>query len=145
MLWRVVVPFTAVVVVVIVAILLLSQGDAAEVRAVYDDMLDAAVKYDADRLVATIDPDYRFGEEDHDGIVERIRVNVKPDHYTGVTEVENPEIDVVGDSATIDAKLRALIAPYPFPVTLRITVHLKRRPEGWKVTGIEVHRSGSKE
>lgn len=142
-LWRIAIPFVAIVLIGVVGILWLTAGEEAEVRRVYAEMLDAGRRYDAERLVDALSVRYNYEEVNYSAMVDRIRAAVQPGRYSNLTEIEGPTITAIGDGATIEAHLRALVSPMPYPVPLLVRVHLRRETQGWKVTGIEVHRYGS--
>jgi len=141
--WRIAIPFVAIVLVAVLGILWLTAGEEAEVRQLYAGMLDAGRRYDAERLVDMLSARYSYEDVNYSAMVDRIRSAVQPGRYSGLTEIEAPTITAIGDGATIEAHLRARVDPMPYPVPLIVKVHLRREPQGWKVTGIEVHRYGS--
>lgn len=144
-LWKIAVPFVAVMLAGLVVILWLAGGEEKDILDLYAGYLAAGRAYDAERLVEALSAQYNYQELDYEGMANRIRTEVKPSRYSAVEEVEPPAVSVMADGATIDAHLRIHMGELPVPVPLRLRVHLRRESKEWKIIGVEVRRRGVSE
>ena len=117
----------------VLLMIVLSPGEKAQIQTMLKDGEAAINRHDADACVAFIWPSYNHENIDYMGICARIR-----EYVTGsFTKVEllDAEIDVVGDLATVNLKLKPTGGSMPVPVRLHFS--LRRMNGRWWIDGID--------
>lgn len=132
--WKVGLGMGAALALAALAIFLLPGGESSKVERRLREAIEAAKRGDAEAVIGFISKSYGDGPADYEEVCASIRRYVGPGKYRDL-EVSNPEIRVVGESATVRFKVR-VVQPSGMGMPYfdrRVDLELRKEGETWKV------------
>lgn len=126
---------------VILAVLFLFSGEQTDVERSFDDMVDAARKYDPDRIISYLAMDYNYNNETFATISKQIKRYCTKGQYSGI-DVHERSASVVGETATVDAEISVRGADPLMPSRYRIKLGMKKWGASWIITRIDMKAVG---
>lgn len=126
---------------VILAVLFLFSGEQSDVERSFDDMVDAARRYDPDRIISYLAMDYNDGNETFATLSKQIKRYCTKEQYSGI-DVYDRSASVVGETATVDAEISVRWTDPLMPSRYRIRLVLKKWGASWIITRIDIKAEG---